>query len=149
MKLKIPPPIYMLIFATIMWLFNLYYPQYKWSFNTKYLGIGIILLGLTIDLGSLVGFLISKTTINPMKPENTQTLVTTGMHRFSRNPMYLGLLLTLTGWSFYIGTVSAILLIPLFVLVLTKMQIEPEEMILEELFGQPYIKYKVKVRRWI
>ncbi len=149
MKLRIPPPIYMLIFAAFMWLLSQYYPLYTFLFNTQYLGIGIIILGLVIDLGALVGFLISKTTINPMKPENTQTLVTSGMHRFSRNPMYLGLLLTLTGWSFYIGAVSAILLIPLFVLVLTKMQIEPEEVILEELFGQAYIDYKFKVRRWI
>ena len=84
-----------------------------------------------------------------MKPENTQILVTTGMYRFSRNPMYLGLLLLLTGWSIYLGAVSAILLLPLFVLVLTKMQIQPEEIILEELFGQSYIEYKLKVHRWI
>jgi protein-S-isoprenylcysteine O-methyltransferase Ste14 len=149
MKLKIPPPVYMLIFATFMWLLSQYYPLYKLSFNTQYLGITIVLLGLTIDLSSLIRFLLNKTTVNPMKPENSQILVTTGMYQFSRNPMYLGLLLLLTGWSLYIGAVSAILMLPLFVWVLTKMQIQPEEIILEELFGQPYIDYQYRVRRWI
>ena len=149
MKLKIPPPVYMLIFATFMWLLSQHYPLYKFLFNSQHLGVGIILLGLTIDLISLIKFLRSKTSINPMKPENSQILVTTGMYKFSRNPMYLGLLLLLTGWSLYMGAVSAMLLLPLFAWVLTKMQIQPEEIILEKLFGQPYVEYKKKVHRWI
>lgn len=149
MKLIIPPPIYMLVFASIMWGLGQYYPLYLWSFNTQYIGVGVIFIGGCIDLSSLVKFLLSKASINPMKPEKTQVLVTTGMYRFSRNPMYLGLLLLLIGWALYVGALSAILLIPLFILVITKMQIQPEEIILEELFGQAYVDYKKKVRRWI
>jgi len=149
MELKIPPPIYMLIFACLMWLLSQHLPIYTWPFNTQYLGMTIIFLGLSIDLSSLIGFLLSKTSINPMKPENAQSLVTRGLYRFSRNPMYLGLLLVLTGWSLYLGILSALLLLPLFIWVMTKMQIQPEEKILKELFGQSYIEYKQTVRRWI
>ena len=111
--------------------------------------MAIILSGGLIDLSSFIKFLISKTTVNPFKPEKAQTLVTTGMYQFSRNPMYLGLLLLLIGWALYVGALSAILLIPLFILLITTMQIQPEEIILEEIFGQSYIEYKRNVRRWI
>ena len=149
MKLKIPPPVYMLIFAALMWQLSLSLPLYCWPFNSQTIGIIIMLLGGVIDFSSLIGFIISKTSINPMKPENTQTIVSSGMYKFSRNPMYLGLLLLLTGWSLYLGTLAAVLLLPLFVLTLTIMQIEPEEKILEEKFGQQYLDYKNKVRRWL
>ena len=149
MKLKIPPPVYMLTFAILMWLSSKYFPLYIWSFDTQNFGIAIILLGFCIDFISLIGFLHSKTSINPMKPEQAQTLVTSGMHKFSRNPMYLGLLLLLTGWFLYLGVLSTLIFLPLFIWTLTKMQIQPEEEILEELFGHSYLEYKLKVRRWL
>ena len=139
----------MLLFAALMWLLSNYFPIYTWPVNTQYVGMATILSGGLIDLSSFIKFLISKTTVNPFKPEKAQTLVTTGMYQFSRNPMYLGLLLLLIGWALYVGALSAILLIPLFILLITTMQIQPEEIILEEIFGQSYIEYKRNVRRWI
>jgi len=149
MKLIIPPPIYMLVFAALMWILSQYLPVYTWPLNTQYIGLGMIVLGVCIDFSSLVKFLLSKTSVNPMRPEKTQVLVTTGMYQISRNPMYFGLLLLLTGWSLYVGALSAILLIPMFILLITKIQIQPEEVILQELFGQKYLDYKKNVRRWI
>jgi protein-S-isoprenylcysteine O-methyltransferase Ste14 len=139
----------MLLFAVLMWMLSQYYPLLDWTFNTQYMGLGLMFIGGCIDFSSLVNFLFSKTSVNPMKPEKTQVLVTSGMYRFSRNPMYLGLLLLLTGWALYVGALSALLLLPLFVLTITKMQIQPEELVLEELFGQSYLEYKSTVRRWI
>jgi len=149
MKLKIPPPVYMLLFAFAMWLCSRYIPIFEWRWDTRFMGIIIILCGIMIDLISLAGFIASKTSINPIHPEKARHLVTSGMHRFSRNPMYLGLLLLLTGWFFHLGALSPLLLIPLFILTLTKMQIQPEETILEDLFGQAYRDYKRTVRRWL
>jgi protein-S-isoprenylcysteine O-methyltransferase Ste14 len=149
MELKIPPPIYMLIFAGLMWLLDEFFPIYHWPVNTEIFGICLIITGAAIDFSSLIGFLKSKTTINPMHPENAHSLVTSGMYHFSRNPMYLGLFFLLLGWSIYLGTLSPLLLLPVFIWVLTKMQIQPEEKILEGLFGESYVKYKQRVRRWI
>ncbi|MEE9302341.1 MAG: isoprenylcysteine carboxylmethyltransferase family protein, partial [Thiotrichaceae bacterium] len=80
---------------------------------------------------------------------NASHLVTSGMYRYTRNPMYVGLAILLTGWAIYLGSASPFLLIPLFVFVLTIQQIKPEEVILEEKFGQEYINYKNSVRRWL
>jgi protein-S-isoprenylcysteine O-methyltransferase Ste14 len=92
---------------------------------------------------------MSKTTPNPIKPENASTIVTKGMYRFSRNPMYLGLFFWLMAWAIYLSVLSPFLLLPAFVWVLTVQQIIPEEKILEEKFGDSYTNYKKQVGRWI
>ena len=149
MKLKIPPPVYMLICACMMWLLDNYFPIYAWSLNTEVIGVCFIIAGAVIDFSSLIGFLFSKTSINPMQPEYAQNLVTTGMYRFSRNPMYFGLLLMLSGWSLYLEALSPLIVLPIFIWLITIMQIQPEEKILQGLFGKAYINYKQQVRRWI
>ena len=63
--------------------------------------------------------------------------------------MYLGLLIMLFGFAVFLGKLTPFLLLPLFYLVITEMQIKPEEAILEEKFGQEFLEYKSKVRRWI
>jgi len=139
----------MLIFAGSMWWLSQHYPIYSWNVNTQIFGIIIIIIGGLIDLSSLVLFLFSKTTVNPIKPEKAAVFVNKGMYQFSRNPMYLGLLLLLTGWAFYLAALSSLFLIPLFVVVINVMQIHHEEEVLEQKFGQPYIEYKNSVRRWL
>lgn len=113
------------------------------------LGLALIAGALMLDLSSLFLFIKRKTTPNPFSPENASKLVTSGMYRFTRNPMYVGLALLLTGWAIYLGSLSPFLLIPLFVVVLTVQQIIPEEKILEEKFGKEYLDYKQSVRRWL
>ncbi|MEQ1526428.1 MAG: isoprenylcysteine carboxylmethyltransferase family protein [Gallionella sp.] len=140
----------MLLTASLMWLLNQTIPLHHWlerPGNT----FGLILIGVAVllDGWSLWLFFRAKTTFNPMNPNNTSHLVTTGLYRISRNPMYLGLLLMLIGWVMYLGSISPILLLPLFVWLLTKMQIEPEEKILIDKFGQEYQDYQQRVRRWI
>ena len=84
-----------------------------------------------------------------MKPGSTSHLVTSGLYRYSRNPMYLGLLMMLIGWGLYLGSLSPLSMLPLFIRLLTKKQIEPEEIILMDKFGQEYKYYQQRVRRWI
>lgn len=150
LKTKVPPPAYMLIMAGIMWLLDKYYPLYNWL-GSPWNKLGLVIIGVAIllDIWLLLLFFRAKTTPNPMKPGNTIHLVTSGLYRFSRNPMYLGLLVMLIGWALYLGSLSPPAMLPLFVWLLTKQQIEPEETILMDKFSQEYKDYQQRVRRWI
>ena len=150
MQPKIFPPVFMLLFAVVMWLLDRYFPGMEvisepWSL----IGYGFIAGALLIDLWSLLLFLRAKTTFHPLQTEKTSTLVTNGMYRVTRNPMYLGLLLLLIGWAMLLGTLTPFLMLPLFVWVINSQQIQHEELVLEEKFGDLYLEYKQKVRRWL
>lgn len=107
------------------------------------------LLGITLDLLGVVSFYRAKTTVNPLKPASTSTIVQTGIYRFSRNPMYLGMLLVLLGFALYLMHPVAFLVLPAFVAYLTRYQIIPEERHLAARFGAEYTSYVSRVRRWI
>jgi protein-S-isoprenylcysteine O-methyltransferase Ste14 len=86
----------------------------------------------------------------PVAPwETPSALVAVGPYRFTRNPMYLGLALCLSGLAIYLGTLTPFLVIPLFAWVITALFILREEQRLEERFGSRYCAYKARVRRWI
>jgi protein-S-isoprenylcysteine O-methyltransferase Ste14 len=84
-----------------------------------------------------------------MDPSKATRLVTDGVFRISRNPMYLGLLLLLIGWALWLGSASVWLIPPLFVITITVVQIIPEERALGQLFGAQYLAYRASVARWI
>ncbi len=150
LQLKIPPPIYAISIALIMWLLSRYFPVVQLIFSPwNKLGIALMLLAGLLDLSSLYLFFKKRTTPNPMKPEFTTGLVMNGLYKISRNPMYLGLLTILFGFAIYLGNLTAFLLLPAFYFVITEMQIKPEERMLEEKFGEQYLDYKSKVRRWL
>jgi len=149
-KLKIPPPIYMLLTVGLMWCFHRFFPMFELiSAPWNQFGIVIMFVALFTDGLSLLQFFRVHTSINPLRPEKASTLVTTGMYRLTRNPMYMGLLLLLVGWGVFLGSLLPFACIPLFIFVLTRQQIIPEELILEQKFGQQYHDYKVSVRRWL
>jgi len=146
---KVPPPVWGILFGISMWWLAGEFPIYTVEFSFRqplYCLIGGI--GLSIDLYSIYLFLRAKTTVNPFKP-SASTLVTSGMYRFSRNPMYLGMLLILCACTLYFATLSAVLLLPLFIVVLNKSQIEPEEAVLNVIFPEHYPQYCSQVRRWL
>ena len=140
----------MLIMAYIMWLLDKFLPLYNWL-NSPWNKLGLIIIGMAVvlDIWSLLLFICAKTTPNPMKLGSTSHLVTNGLYRYSRNPMYLGLLLMLIGWGLYLGSLGPLSILPLFIWLLTKQQIEPEETILMGKFGPEYKDYQQRVRRWI
>jgi protein-S-isoprenylcysteine O-methyltransferase Ste14 len=150
LQLKIPPPVYFLLFVGSMWLLAQHFPLLTlipkpWNYS----GILIASLTLLADLTSLWAFFKAHTTVNPLHPDKTRQLVTTGLYRYTRNPMYLGLLLILLGWAIYLGVLSPFLLLPVFVWLITYMQILPEEAILQSKFGQVYTDYQQRVARWL
>ena len=150
LKLRIPPPVYALSTAGLMWLLDSYCPiahlfQNPWNL----LGWVFIVIGVIIDLWSVGLFWKAKTTVNPMKPDDSKNIVESGMYRYSRNPMYLGMLCILTGWGVLLGSLSPLLGLPLFIMIITRQQIIPEEKTLSNKFGQVYLDYKHRVRRWL
>lgn len=150
LPLKIPPPVYLLLFAGGMWVTHIYFPlalivPAHWN----RLGIGLMVVALLLDLWALSLFLRARTTPNPFTPERTQVLVTSGLYRFTRNPMYLGLLIFLIGWGIYLGKLAPFIWLPVFVWVLNVQQIIPEEKMLAEKFGDAYRAYQNRVPRWI
>jgi len=107
------------------------------------------LLGAAVALSGFIAFGRHKTTINPLNPNASTALVTDGIYRVSRNPMYLGLALALAGWAVYLSHVAAVLLWPGFIVYMNRFQIQPEEHILRAKFGAPFEQYLLRVRRWI
>ncbi len=150
LQLKIPPLIYMLTFAGLMWLTQHYLPiGLVFTPPWHLVGLGLMGLALIIDLWALGLFLRAHTTINPLRPLHTCALVTTGLYRYTRNPMYLGLVILLSGWGIYLGSLGPFCWLPVFIWILTIQQILPEEKMLAEKFGDAYRAYQTRVPRWI
>ena len=150
MKLLIPPPILALMSAILMLIISKYFNKANFSLNQhNQFALFFLIVALIIILISIAKFIKIKTTISPLKPNKTSILVDSGIYKYTRNPMYLGLFLILFSLFLYLKNFLSFLVLPLFVIYITKNQILPEEKVLENLFGDQYKKYKNKVRRWI
>lgn len=150
LRLKIPPPAYMLLFAGLMWWLNTQIPLATWM-DSPWNRVGWLVMALSFipAAGAFRLFMRVDTTADPFHPEQASTLVTRGVYAYTRNPMYLALLLLLIGWTIYLGSAIAILFPPLFVWVINTQQIKWEELALENVFQQEYLDYKQNVRRWL
>ena len=102
----------------------------------------VIPSGGCISLAGIVSFRRAKTTVNPLKPESTASLVTAGIDRFTRNPMYLGLLFVLLAWAVFLSSAWALVGPIAFVLYINRFQIVPEERVMATMFGVSYSEYK-------
>lgn len=147
---RIPPPLWAALFAGGMWLLHRTAPlavivprAWRWT------GIVLALLGFALDVWCIRFFRRAHTTVNPLAPQRSSALVTGGPFALSRNPMYVGMLLWLTGWAVYLGSLSPFLTVPVFVLVLTRLQIIPEERALRQIFGDAFAAYCRRVPRWL
>jgi protein-S-isoprenylcysteine O-methyltransferase Ste14 len=150
MRLHIPPPILMLLAAVLMWVMDHWMPLANWIGQPwNRLGGLVAAVGVAIAVAAFVRFRKAGTTVDPLDPSKASRLVTDGVFRISRNPMYLGMLLLLTGWAVWLGSVSPWLVLPPFVIVLTIVQIIPEEQTLSRRFGEQYRSYQRSVARWI
>ncbi len=151
MKPRIPPPILMLLAAAVMWALCRWLPLsqgIRGSWNRVGAAVPAA-IGFVIAVAAFVRFRQVRTTVNPMDPSQATQLVTDGVFRISRNPMYLGLVLLLIGWAVWLDSASPWLIPPLFMIVITRVQIIPEEQALERLFGTQYLAYRRSVARWV
>jgi|TARA_B100000085_G_scaffold228973_1_gene215041 protein-S-isoprenylcysteine O-methyltransferase Ste14 len=147
-KTKFPPPLVALTFGFLINHTKNIFPKIEIK-NENFFGSIMIISGFIIILSAIILFKKYKTTITPLNPSNSTKLITVGIYKFSRNPMYLGLLLVLLGISFIINIIGGFLLIPLFILYLNLFQIIPEENAMVDLFKDEFLEYKKNVRRWI
>ena len=147
-KTKFPPPLVALTFGFLINYTKNIFPKIEIK-NKIIFGSSIIISGLIIILSAIILFKKYQTTISPLNPFNATKLMTDGIYKFSRNPMYLGLLLTLVGISTILNPIGGFFLIPLFVLYLNLFQIIPEENAMADLFKDEFLDYKKNVRRWI
>jgi protein-S-isoprenylcysteine O-methyltransferase Ste14 len=150
LELLIPPPVVMLLTGLIMWLLSNAFPAFAlhWA-HSDAPAIVIGILGVAVSLAGVATFKRASTTIDPRHPAETSTVVSSGIYRFSRNPMYLGILLVLAGWAVYLANVLSALCVLIFVAYITRYQIMPEERVLREKFGAEFTAYQSKVRRWL
>ena len=150
LELKIPPPAVALLMGILMWLASRAAPLLAFEFTAhNIVAICLAAIGLMIAVGGVATFARAHTTINPTKPEKSTSLVTSGVYTITRNPMYLGLLLELTGWALYLSNGVAFMFLPAFIIYMNHFQIVPEEKTLASLFGREFVNYRSRVRRWI
>ena len=149
-ELKIPPVLVTLITILIAYVLAKAIPItiIDILYNDVVAGC-FIFLGFVLILNSLFIFKYHETTANPLKPETSSTLVTTGTYKLSRNPIYLGLLLIVLGMIIYYKALSSIIIIPIFIWYMTQYQIIHEENAMKSLFGSEYENYYQRVRRWL
>ena len=147
-KTKIPPPLVTFIFGFLINYTKDVFPKIEIR-NQIIFGSFMIIIGLIIIFSAIILFKKYQTTLTPLNPSNATKLITDGIYKFSRNPMYLGLLLVLLGISIIINLTGGVFLIPLFILYLNFFQIIPEENAMIDLFKDEFLDYKKNVRRWI
>ena len=148
MKTKIPPPILALVMIVLIYLSSFFIESTTFNYQGS-LSVLVLILGLACAIPSFKLFARYKTTISPLKPSDTTVLVTEGMYRYSRNPMYLGLLLLTIASTIWFGTWLGIIINIVFIFLINFLQIIPEEEALLAIFGEEYEEYKKNVRRWI
>ena len=150
LALKVPPVAQVIITAAAMYGVSKMVPALTFSLNgSTALAVGLGVMGMSLGVMGVTQFRMAQTTPNPQALEKVSSLVTSGIYRYSRNPMYLGLVLILLGWAFYLSHFLAFVLLPVFILYMTRFQIQPEEQMMARKFGKTYQAYLNKVRRWI
>lgn len=147
---RVPPPLVGLVFLILIKLLAgvdnlLHLPD---SARTG-LGILFLSLGLLVATLALLHFRKAETTIDPLHPGRASKLVVSGVFGFTRNPMYLGLVLVTLAAALYMSSLLSLGLVAGFAWYLQRFQITPEERVLGEMFGEQYQRYTDRVRRWL
>lgn len=148
MNNKIPPPIVTLTFGLFIYFSRPFFPE----FNNELLSIvsGLFLLiGIGVLVSAVASFRKQKTTVNPLDIEKASSLVISGVFKYSRNPMYLGMVFILLSIALKFNLIGGIILTLLFAIFITRFQIIPEEVVMEKLFKEEFDSYKKKTRRWL
>lgn len=145
---RVLPPVYFLAALVSMGALHFFLPiTHILEPPTSYSGSFLFVAGVVVVLWSARLFNRAGTTIKPF--QESSVLVTGGPYRYSRNPIYLGLVFALIGIGFLLGTLSPFVVVPVFIWLVQRRFIQPEEAALEKTFGSAYGQYKRQVRRWL
>ena len=148
MNNKIPPPIVTFICGIAIYFSKTFFNQF-YNYNNNTISLFLLILGLLVFISAVKSFRKHKTTVNPLEPRKASSLVTTGIFKFSRNPMYLGMLIILLSISFRFNLIGGIIISLFFYFFFKKFKIITEEVAMNELFGNEFVDYEKKTRRWI
>lgn len=150
LETKIPPPAVALVVGLAMWGISLVTPPIALP-PAVHAAVSVVLaiLAVAFSVAGVLSFRLARTTLNPTTVGAATTLVTSGIYRITRNPMYLGLMLALMAWAVFRSSASALLGPAGFVVYINRFQIEPEERALREIFGEQFTLYCTRVRRWL
>ena len=150
LELKIPPLAVFLVCGVVMWMAAKEVPVAAVSVPAA--GVVAAMLaatGAALGATALMTFRRNATTVHPTYPERSTAIVTTGVYRYTRNPMYLGLAMFLAAWAAWLGNLVALACLPVFIAYMTRFQIKPEERALQAKFGPSFADYMNAVRRWL
>jgi protein-S-isoprenylcysteine O-methyltransferase Ste14 len=147
---NIPPLLVVVMTCVLMWLVSAITSRIALPDTLRYSGFLLfVLTGTLVALAGVLCFRRANTTVNPLQPQQTRALVSTGIYRWTRNPMYLGFTACLIGWAIFLASPVALLLVAGFIIYIQELQIKPEERALTVLFGDTFLAYKSRVRRWL
>ncbi|MBI3792329.1 MAG: isoprenylcysteine carboxylmethyltransferase family protein [Gemmatimonadetes bacterium] len=147
---RIPPPLVALVTGVLMWLAVRGGAAAPFAWDARHVGSLVLAgAGLLIAVSGALTFRLAGTTLNPHTIEKASSLVTHGIFRVTRNPMYLGLTVVLTAWAGWLGSPWLLAGPALCALFLNRFQVLPEERVMREKFGQAYMDYCARVGRWI
>lgn len=150
LEAKVPPPLAALFFAALMWAVARAVPFPGTPVPARIsLASGLALVGVAIVVAGAIEFHRARTTLTPFNPGAVTVLVVSGIYRFTRNPMYLGMAIVLLAWAIYLAQPVSLLGIAAFVAYIHRFQIIPEEKALRSLFPGAFGAYAGRVRRWL
>ena len=150
LELKIPPVAVGFVAVFAMWLLATFLPAGDVPIaGSVWVAVVLYCVGTALSATGVVTFRAAQTTIDPRVPGSTTRLVTHGIYRLTRNPMYLGFTAVLLGVAVHLSNIYALLVVPLFVLYMNRFQIYPEERAMQALFKDAYFQYAERVRRWL
>ncbi len=140
----------MLLLGVFAWAASWQLPALSFHLPfTTLLAVALAVVGVALNLLPKLAFGRARTTINPLKPQTTTHLVTSGIYCYTRNPMYLGQSVIVLAWAVYLHNAVALLAVPAFVLYISRFQILPEERHLAALFGERFEAFRRRTRRWV
>jgi len=150
LELRVPPRLVAVAVGLGMWAVSFIEPDFDLPQSHHWAtALAGAVGGAAITFAGAATLRAARTTLLPMRPRKTTSLVTSGIYRWTRNPMYLGLTAALVGWAAFLSAAWSLLGPVLFVLYVNRFQIQPEERVLTELFGGEYTNYTRRVRRWL
>ena len=148
---RVPPALVAVLFGLLIWPAASHLPgtmelAIGWRAG---LALGVLLAGMGICLAGVMSFRHARTTVNPLKLDTASALVSSGIYRYTRNPMYLGFATALVAWSIILSWPPGLLGVLGFVVYMNRFQIGPEERALTRHFGDYFVQYCSQVRRWL
>ena len=149
LELKVPPAVVFFLCVGLIWTIDYLFPPMFVLSLSSWIFWALLVIGALTSVIGLIQFAVRSTSVNPHKPDHVSSLVTSGVYRLSRNPMYLGMLIILFAAALKFGHPIGLIILPLYVLYMNRFQIEPEEKAMEKKFGEKFRKYRQDVRRWV